>query len=65
MSLNVKVKGQGHQGQKMCCALPSPPEVMEWNVVAANNVMQQQMGLSCRCRSFAGGDFGSLRAVYI
>jgi len=43
-SLNVKVKGQGHQGQKTCCALPSPPAVTKWNALAANNVMQQQTG---------------------
>jgi len=51
---NVKVKGQGHQG------LPSPPAAMEWNVLAANNVMQQQMGPFRCCQ---GGDFGGLRAI--
>jgi len=32
-SLNVKVSGQGHQGQKTSCALPSPPAAMEWSVL--------------------------------
>ena len=35
-SLNVKVKGQGHQGQI------SSPMKMHCNALAANNVMQQQ-----------------------
>jgi len=47
--LNVKVKGQGHQGQKMCCALPSPAAAYEWYALAANNVKQQQTGPFCRC----------------
>jgi len=54
-SLNVKVKGQGHQGQKMCCALSSPPpplayETYEWYTLAANNIMLQQMGPFRCCR---------------
>jgi len=28
-------QGEGHQGQKMCCALPSPPAATEWNAFAA------------------------------
>ena len=31
MSLNAKVKGQGHQGQKRVSALPSPPAATEWS----------------------------------
>ena len=49
-SLNVKVKGQGHQGQQTRCALPSPPAATEWNALAANNVMQQQSEPLRRCR---------------
>jgi len=59
ISLNVKVKGQGHQRQKTCCAFPSPPAATEWNMLAANNVRQQQTGPFSRCR----GDFGGLSAV--
>jgi len=33
-----KVKSQGHQEQKTCCAHPSPPAATEWNALAANNV---------------------------
>jgi len=36
MSLNVKVKGQGHEGQI------SSPLKMHCNALAANNVMQQK-----------------------
>ena len=57
-NLNVKVKGQGHQGQKMRLALPA---AYKWYALAANNVTQQQTGPFCRCRG--GADFGSLRAV--
>jgi len=53
---SLNVKGQAHQG------LPSPPAAMEWNVLAANNVMQQQMGPFRRCQ---GVDFGGLCAIYV
>jgi len=49
--LTSKVKGQGYRGQKMRCALPSPPIVTEWNALAENNVMQEQTGPFRRCRS--------------
>jgi len=48
MSLNVKVKGQGHYGQI------SSPVKMHCNVLAANNVMQQQTGPFCRCQGLMG-----------
>jgi len=43
-SLNVKVKGQGHQGQI------SSPLQMHCNTLAANNVHQRQMGPLRRCQ---------------
>jgi len=60
-SLNVNVKGQGHQEQKMFCACTpvTPATVTEWNMLAANNVMQQQRDHSVA----VGSDFGSLCAV--
>ena len=36
-SLNVKVKGKGHQGQKRSVHSYHPPAVTEWNTLAANN----------------------------
>jgi len=45
-----KVKGQGHQGQETRCSLPSPAAATKWNALAANNVIQQQMGPFRRCR---------------
>jgi len=42
-SLNLKVKGQDHQGQI------SSPLKMHCNTLAANNVMQQQKGPFCCC----------------
>jgi len=42
MSLNVEVKGQGHQGPKRTQHCHHPPSAMEWNVLAANNITQQQ-----------------------
>jgi len=56
ISLNVKVKGKGHQ-QKTRLALPSPPAATEWNAFAANNVTQQQTAVASR------GDFVVLCAV--
>jgi len=50
MSLKVKVKGHGQQGQKTPGVLPSPLAAMEWNALAADNVMQQQTGPFHRCR---------------
>jgi len=47
-SLNVKVKGQGHQGQKMCLVLPSA--AYEWYALAANRVQQQWTAPLCHCR---------------
>jgi len=44
MSLNVKVEGQGHHQQI------SSPMKMDCNALAANKVMQQQMGPFCCCR---------------
>jgi len=32
----------------MLCVLLSPLAVTEWNTLAANNVMRQQMGAFCR-----------------
>jgi len=49
VSLNVKLKGQGHEGQKRC-ALPSHPAAVEWNAFAANNINQQQMGPFHHCQ---------------
>jgi len=62
-SLNVKVKGQDPQGQKMCLALTSPsppPAVYEWYAFAVNSVLQLQMAPLHCC---LGGDLGGLRAV--
>jgi len=47
-----KVKGQGDQRQKTRCALPSPPAATEWNVLAANYVMQQPTAPFRRCRKW-------------
>jgi len=49
-SLNVKVKGQRHQGQKTRCPVPSLPPTTEWNALAANNVTQRQTAPFRRCR---------------
>jgi len=59
-SLNVKVKGQGHQGKNALCT-PVTLAAMEWNTLAANNVIRQQSGHSVT----AGGDFVGLRAVCV
>jgi len=45
------VKGQGHQGQKMRYALPSPPAATEWNALTENSVTHQQTGPFRRCRA--------------
>jgi len=58
---NLNVKGQGHQGQKTRCALLHPSAVTEWNALAANNIMQQQVGPFRQCQR----NFGSLRPVYV
>jgi len=47
---SLNVKGQGHQRQKMCYALPLPPAVTEWNALAADIVTHQQMGPFRQCR---------------
>jgi len=49
-SLNVKVKGQGHQGQKHAVHSHHPLIATAWNALSANNVMQQQTGPFRRCR---------------
>jgi len=36
----LKVKGQGHQGQKTRCALNTPAVWTEWNALVADNVAQ-------------------------
>jgi len=43
-SSNVKVKGQGHKGQKMRIALLMPLSAYEWYAIAVNSVQQQQTG---------------------
>ena len=43
-SLKVKVKGQGHKGQKMRIALLMPLSAYEWYAIAVNSVQQQQTG---------------------
>jgi len=53
-----KVKALGHQDKNVQCT----PAATEWNMLTANNVMQQQMGPFCH---FRGCDFGDLRAVYV
>jgi len=60
MSLNVKIKGQGHQGQKTHLVLPSPVAAYEWYwyTLAANSMQQQR-----KTPVHAGGDFGGLVAV--
>jgi len=40
--LNVKVKGQGHNGQNTCLAVPSLPAAYKWYVLNASSVQQQQ-----------------------
>ena len=42
-SLNVKVKGQGHQGQKMRISLPTSLGAYEWYALTANSMQQQRM----------------------
>jgi len=62
-SLTIKVKGQGHQRPKMCCAIPSPQQhtngpfccMTHCNMLAAN-AMQQQMGSFCRCWGVVSAD---------
>jgi len=59
------VKGQGHQGQKTCLALPTPSGAYEWYALAANSMQQQQagpfygcQGVFCSCavrQLYAGG----------
>ena len=57
-SLNVKVKGQGHQGQKRAAYSHHPRQrlngpfccMTHCNALAANNVMQQQTRQFRRCR---------------
>jgi len=51
-SFNVKVKGQGHQGQKRSLHSHHHPAATEWNAAADETVP-----------SLPGGDFGCLRAV--
>jgi len=48
-SLNVKVKGQGHQGQKTSSVLPSHRAAYKWYAIAANSVQQQWMVPFHRC----------------
>ena len=50
--LNVKVKSQRSRSPwtKTLYALSSPPAAMEWNALAANNIMQQQTGPFRRCQ---------------
>ena len=68
MSLNVKVKTQGHQGQKRAVHSHHPRQrtngpfccMTHCNALATNNVTQQQTDHSVA----DGGDFGCLRAVY-
>jgi len=63
-SLNIKVKRQSHQGQKMRCPVPLPPAVTEWNALAANDIMQMQMAPFRRCRE-GGVISASLHAAYV
>jgi len=50
-SLNVKVKGQGHQGQNaLFTPMHHPSAATEWNALAANDVTQWQTGPFRRCR---------------
>jgi len=42
MSLNVKVKGQGHQGQNALCTHNSPAEWTIWSALVADNARKQQ-----------------------
>jgi len=50
LNVKIKVKGQGHQEQKSGLSTAITPgsdglvRPMEWNTLAANNVIQQQMG---------------------
>ena len=51
-SSNVKFKGQRSKspGTKNALCTPITPIATEWNALAANNVMQHQMGPFRRCR---------------
>jgi len=69
-SLKVKVT-RCDQDQKNALCTPIIPRqrwngpfcyMMHCSILAANNVMQQQMQPFCRCR---GGDFGGLCVVYV
>jgi len=59
--LNVKVKGQGHQGRKSAVRSITPATT-EWNALVENNIMRQQTGPFRRC---GGVFFGRLCAVYV
>jgi len=48
-------QGQGHQGQKMSCALMSPPAAYEWYALAATIVKQQRTWPFHRCRGVISG----------
>ena len=52
-SLNLGVKGQGHQGQKNELWAADTPGAYEWYALASNSVQQQQQqrtGPFCGCQ---------------
>jgi len=51
------VKGQGHQGQKMRCALPSPPAATKLSVLLHDVILQQAR--------YNALSLGGLCAVYV
>jgi len=61
MSLNVNVKGQGHQGQKNAlCTHNTPAVLTEWNALVADNVAQ---AAGAPIRSLQRGVFAGMRAL--
>jgi len=60
MSLNVKVKGQGHQGQKRAVHSQHPALWTEWNALVADNVAQ---AADAATRSLQRGVFAGMRAL--
>jgi len=60
-NLNVKVKGQGHQGQKTVLCTDNTPAVwMEWNAVIADNIAQ---AADATIRSLQRGFFARMHAL--
>jgi len=64
MNFNVKVKGQGDQGQKRILHCHHPSVATEWNAIAANDITHWPKGPFGSCRGYfrglACGVFGNM-----